>query len=72
MPVSGERKRVEGECAAILDVCRSLQLIEEQQYIEIRQLLGIVSMLIKMAQNSNKSGTGTHTHPITHKSFFLV
>ena len=55
-------KRSATECAGILDVCRSLQLIEEQQYTEVRQLLlRIVSMLIKMAQNSNNSGTGTHT-----------
>lgn len=55
-------KRSATECAGILDVCRNLQLIEEKQYAEIRQLLlRIVSMLIKMAQNSNQSGTGTHT-----------
>ena len=55
-------KRSATECAGILDVCLNLQLIEEKQYAEIRQLLlRIVSMLIKMAQNSNQSGTGTHT-----------
>ena len=58
-------KRSATECAGILDVCRSLQLIEEQQYTEVRQLLlRIVSMLIKMAQNSKNSGTGTHTGTI--------
>jgi len=55
-------KRSATECAGIVDVCRHLQLIEEKQYTEIRQLLlRIVSMLIKMAQNSHHSGTGTHT-----------
>jgi four helix bundle protein len=55
-------KRSATECDGILDVCRNLQLVEEKQYVEIRHLLlRIVSMLIKMAQNTNQSGTGTHT-----------
>jgi len=56
-------KRSATECAAIFDVCRSLQLVEEQRYAKARQLLlRIVSMLIKMAQNGDNSGTGTGTH----------
>jgi len=55
-------KRSATECAGILDVCRSLKVIDEQQYVKSRQLLlRIVSMLIKMAQLSDNSGTGTHT-----------
>ncbi len=44
-------KRSATECAGILDVCQRLQLVEENRYIKGRELLiGIVSMLIKMAQ----------------------
>ena len=44
-------KRSATECAGILEVCQRLQLIEEQRYIKGRELLiGIVSMLVKMAQ----------------------
>lgn len=44
-------KRSLTECAGILDVCQRLRLIEENRYINGRELLiGIVSMLIKMAQ----------------------
>lgn len=44
-------KRSATECAAVLDVCQRLQLIEERQYTKGRELLiRIVSMLIKMAQ----------------------
>ncbi|MFN4174148.1 MAG: four helix bundle protein [Parachlamydiaceae bacterium] len=44
-------KRSATECAGILDVCQRLRLIEENRYINGRELLiGIVSMLIKMAQ----------------------
>jgi four helix bundle protein len=56
-------KRSATECAGILDVCRSLKVIEEQQYLKTRQLLlRVVSMLIKMAQVSDNSGTGTGTN----------
>lgn len=44
-------KRSATDCAGVLDVCRRLRLVEEGQYIKGRELLiGIVSMLIKMAQ----------------------
>ena len=54
-------KRSATECAGILDVCKSLKAIEEQRYeIARRLLMRIVSMLIKMAQMTDHSGTGTH------------
>jgi four helix bundle protein len=44
-------KRSATECAGVLDVCQRLRLIEENRYMKGRELLiGIVSMLIKMAQ----------------------
>ena len=46
-------KRSATECTAIINVGQKLQLIEEQRYIQARQLLiRLVSMLIKMAQKS--------------------
>ncbi len=55
-------KRSATECAGILDVCKSLQAIEEHRYERGRQLLvRIVSMLIKMVRSADSSGTGTHT-----------
>ena len=44
-------KRSATECTGVLDVCQRLRLIEENRYLKGRELLiGIVSMLIKMAQ----------------------
>ena len=44
-------KRSATECAGVLDVCQRLELVEEKRYLKGRELLiGIVSMLIKMAQ----------------------
>lgn len=44
-------KRSATECAGVLDVCQRLRLVEENRYMKGRELLiGIVSMLIKMAQ----------------------
>lgn len=44
-------KRSATECAGILDVCQRLRLVEESRFMKGRELLiGIVSMLIKMAQ----------------------
>jgi four helix bundle protein len=44
-------KRSATECAGVLDVCQRLGLVEEKRYLTGRELLiGIVSMLIKMAQ----------------------
>jgi hypothetical protein len=55
-------KRSATECAGILDVCKSLKAISELRYEQSRRLLlRIVSMLIKMAQIADHSGTGTHT-----------
>ncbi len=47
-------KRSATECAGILDVCRKLQLLDEQRYVSGRELLvRIVSILTKMAQRTN-------------------
>ena len=47
-------KRSATECAGILDVCRKLQLLDEQKYVKGRELLvRIVSILTKMAQRNN-------------------
>jgi four helix bundle protein len=44
-------KRSATECAGVLDVCQRLGLVEEKRYLTGRELLiGIVSMLIKIAQ----------------------
>jgi four helix bundle protein len=44
-------KRSATECAGVLHVCQQLRLIEENRYMKGKELLiGIVSMLIKMAQ----------------------
>lgn len=44
-------KRSATECAGILEVCKRLHLIAEERYTKGRELLiGIVSMLVKMAQ----------------------
>ena len=48
-------KRSATECAGVLDVCQRLRLIEESRYMKGKELLiGIVSMLIKMAQKQRK------------------
>lgn len=47
-------KRSGTECAGILEVCRKLQLLDEQRYAKGRELLiRIVSILTKMAQRNN-------------------
>jgi four helix bundle protein len=43
-------KRSATECAGVLDVCQRLRLVEENRYGGRELLIGIVSMLIKMAQ----------------------
>jgi four helix bundle protein len=44
-------KRSATECAGVLDVCHRLRLVEESKYMKGKELLiGIVSMLIRMAQ----------------------
>ena len=41
------------ECASILDVCRKLQLLDEQKYAKGRDIIvRIVSILTKMAQRT--------------------
>ena len=49
-------KRSATECAAILDICRRLEIIDEKNYSKLRELLmRIVSMLINMAKALDKS-----------------
>ena len=46
-------KRSANECAAILDICQKLDLIEAKKLNDARDLLfRIVSMLIKMVSSS--------------------
>jgi four helix bundle protein len=60
-------KRSATECAAIFDLCRELQLIEEKCYVEVRELLArIVAMLIRMAQGPRQIQSGPLTHTLTH------
>jgi four helix bundle protein len=52
-------KRSATECAGIFDICRRLQIIEEQRHTKGRELLiRIVSMLTKMAQGSGSGAAG--------------
>jgi len=65
-------KRSATECAAILDLCQELRLIEEKFYAEGRELLArIVAMLIRMAQGAYQSGSHTtgpaHAHAHAHE-----
>jgi hypothetical protein len=47
------------ECAGILDVCRKLQLLDEQKYVKGRELIvRIVSILLKMALAKKLTGKG--------------
>ena len=59
-------KRSATECAAIIDVCQRLKLMECVQLTKARDLLfRIVSMLTKMACITKKPGTGTHAGTFT-------
>ncbi len=50
------------ECAAIVDVCRRLKLVDEESAGAARELLvRIIAMLIRMVLTSGESGTGTGT-----------
>ena len=51
------------ECAALLDVCRKLKLVDEKAASSGRDLLlRVVSMLTRMSRNlGEKPGTGTGT-----------
>jgi hypothetical protein len=52
-------RRSATECAAILDICRRLEMIETENYEAGRKvLLRIVSRLIQMARQPKRSGTG--------------
>jgi hypothetical protein len=54
------------ECAAILDVCRTLHLADDATLASGRDLLLlIVSMLTRLAK-PQKPGTGTGTQPQGH------
>ncbi|HJZ23760.1 MAG TPA: four helix bundle protein [Candidatus Babeliales bacterium] len=46
-------KRSATECAGIFDICKRLEMIEEERYVKGRELLiRIVAMLTKMAQKT--------------------
>jgi four helix bundle protein len=46
-------KRSATECAGIFDICKRLEMIEEERYMKGRELLiRIVAMLTKMAQKA--------------------
>ena len=52
------------ECAAILDVCRLLNLVDQRMLDTSRHLLlRIVSMLTRMVRSGTGTGTGTKTTP---------
>lgn len=54
-------KRSATECASILDVCKRLRLIPDDQYIQGRELLlRIAAMLTKMARADNASKAGSN------------
>jgi four helix bundle protein len=53
-------KRSATECAAVLDVCARLGLVEQERLATGRELLlRIVSMLVRMVNRTGLSGTGT-------------
>jgi hypothetical protein len=48
-------KRSATECAGIFDICKRIQIIDENIYLKSRELLmRIVAMLTKMAKHSYK------------------
>jgi four helix bundle protein len=54
-------KRSATECASILDVCKRLRLMPDDQYTQGRELLlRIAAMLTKMARADNASKTGSN------------
>jgi four helix bundle protein len=66
-------KRSATECAGIFDICKRIEIIDENIYLKSRELLmRIVAMLTKMAKLSDKgigkSGAGTGTQSGTFKS----
>jgi hypothetical protein len=55
-------KRSATECAAIVDVCRHVHLIEDSRYTAARELLiRSVSMLVQLVRRLGDSGTHTGT-----------
>ena len=53
-------KRSATECAAILDACKSLDLVDSSRFESGRDLLyRIVAMIIRMVRQYEKPGTGT-------------
>jgi four helix bundle protein len=54
-------KRSATECASILDVCKLLRLLTDDQYAQGRELLlRIAAMLTKMARADNASSVGSN------------
>ena len=55
-------KRSATECAAILDVCRQLEIVATDRYQVGREhLVRVVSMLVRLARGGPGTGTGTGT-----------
>ena len=53
-------KRSATECAAILDVCRQLEIVSTDRYEVGREhLVRVVSMLVRLARGGPGTGTGT-------------
>jgi len=53
-------RRSATECAAILDVCHRLRLVDRSRFDAGRELLlRVVAMLTQMARRCSESGTGT-------------
>jgi len=61
-------RRSATECAAIVDICRQLELGDSGLWTECRlSLLSIVSMLVKLIQSMKGDGSGHgqgHGHPL--------
>ena len=55
-------RRSATECAAVLDVCRTLGLSRDELLVRGRALLiRVVSMLVPLARRTKRPGTGTGT-----------
>ena len=62
-------RRSATECAAILDVCQRVKLVENELYDKGRgHLLRVVAMLVRMARAAETTGTGTGTGTGTKSS----
>jgi len=61
-------KRSATECAAVMDVCRRLNLTNDQNYRQGRDLLlRIVSMLVKLVRVSSQGQQTGHGHGQGHR-----